>query len=227
MKDYNELLSFAQGLINKGRRPAEIRSAVEYRAANPELARQVLEDVFRVEAKSAAQSRKKYSLEVIRANKHYTNLEWSFKTILRIPVMLLFIGGIVWFLSKPVVNDNQIYGIFTVSSALCIIPLFYLAKRERAVLYLIVALALSTFLYAVELIGWGIPNDFLKGYDQYHMNYRANGYMARMIAGIMPWVYTGLRIAFLLLIARPYLNWRRYHNLPHDLRIQLEEMNQR
>lgn len=223
--NYDDLIIYGKELILKGRRPDELRSAIRHKAQNTELAEAVLKELFRVDSKPTQSKGKKYSLEVIRANRHYSNLHWSIKTLYRIPAMLLVVGAVVLVLSRKGINDNHVYGIMTCVSALVLFPLYYMAKRDQSLTFLMAGAGVSVFLFAAELLRWGIPNDFLKGYDQYNVQYSKNGYLSRMLMAILPWVYLGLRCAFLFLIIRPVVHWRTYDRLPNNVKEQLEEMN--
>lgn len=230
MKTRKELYDFGIELIQKGRRPYDIRSAINAQSATPKDKESVLEELFRIDTAPKKQSRQRIATtEILRENKKKINFEWSQHSLLRIPMMIIVLGIVVWVLGRPRVNDNAVFGIITFFTGIAIYIVLWLVKKYKMYQLLLIAFCLFFLFFSVELIVLGFPNDFLNGYNGTRMELGSRrltvttgGALARILAALMPFIYLALKLTFGVLLYMPYYHFRKYDELPTDIKNQIE-----
>ncbi|MGB0915847.1 MAG: hypothetical protein ACPGVI_07225, partial [Crocinitomicaceae bacterium] len=163
---------FGYYLLDVGRTPSEVKRTMKSRIDDPELREYILKMIFErhVVAQKALEKSRNVPIEVIRLNRYRLNYLYTIKNLLRIPLILAVIGGIVIFLSNSKVNGNAIYGISTVVQACFLIVVGYYLKlknQHQLLLYFFVG---YSGLFLIELLVFGLPNDLVAGYKNVTVN---------------------------------------------------------
>lgn len=226
-------IDFGILLLNKGRRPHEIRAAMKSRIKDDKILEDVLSIVFdsNYENANKPNKSKKVPIEIIRLNRVKLNFEYSIKNLLRIPIILGFVGAIVLFLSKPEVNNNAVYGVFTLIQATFLFVLGWIVIAQKRNDYLLYFLSGFVLLFTLELTIFGIPNDLLAAYQGRTIR-NASGYYkretavggARFIGFIFPMLYVCVKLMVGYLVFKSYYNWRKYNSLSEDVKQALDEL---
>jgi hypothetical protein len=224
-------IAFGISLLNKGRRPNEIRSAMKSRIKDDKTLEEVLSIVFDSGYKNKSDKSKKVPVEIIRLNRLKLNFEYSIKNLLKIPFVLGIVGVIVLLLSKPEVNNNAVYGIFTLIQAAFLFVLGWVIIAQKRNEYLLFFFSGFVILFMLELAIFGIPNDLLAAYQGRTVR-NASGYYkretavggARFIGFIFPMLYLCVKLMIGYLVFRSYYNWSKYDGLSEDIKQALDEL---
>lgn len=226
-------IAFGISLLNKGRRPNEIRAAMKSRIKDDKILEDVLSIVFDSNSKNANKpiKSKKVPIEIIRLNRVKLNFEYSIKNLLRIPIILGFVGAIVLFLSKSEVNNNAVYGVFTLIQATFLFVLGWIVISQKRNDYLLYFFSGFVLLFMLELTIFGMPNDLLAAYQGRTVR-NASGYYkreatvggARFIGFIFPMLYVCVKLMVGYLVFKSYYNWRKYNGLSEDVKQALDEL---
>lgn len=222
-----ELIEFGNKLIAKERTSIEIFNALRNKAEDNEQLNRVHPKVVKPEAE-----KKKRSPELVRtllkANRIKLKSEYSIRSLTRLAFIVLIIGGIVLFLSSKEVNNNAIFGWFTLTQGLFLLVLYSLVKFKEMTDLLLVAMIGYFALWGIELLIDGIPNDLLEAYNHVNLrthNFRqsANGGGARFIGYIFPYLYLGVKLLLGGFTIVSYFNHKNYDALPNDIKLELED----
>lgn len=221
-----ELREYGQNLLDKGRRPGDVRIAFKSRDADPELKEEVLTELFHVDQQSieAVPKKKRVGADVLAANKLKLKYSYSMRTLYRIPLLLLAVGIVVLVVSSEEVNMNNVFGINTCVQALVLGVLFVMAKTGKQNDFLSYGVASVGILFLIELILWGIPNDLFMALNEYEVHYTRRSAIVRLIGFIFPYVYLATKVGIIALAIQPALNWKKYNSLSTDMKASVDAL---
>lgn len=220
-----ELIDFGYKLISKGRTSIEIYNALRIKAKDEEQLSRVHKQVVKPEAVA-----KKRSPELVRtllsANKLKLKFEYSIKTLIRLALAILILGGLTFFLSSEEMNGNTPFGIATLIQGLLVMVLYVSVKQQKTYDFLLIAMVVYGSIYLIEIIFFGLPNDLYAAV--YSGEFRVRG--SRVGSGIgllfgylFPFLYTIVKLTLGGMIFIAFWNYRNYDALPNDIKQELQD----
>ncbi|PHR21425.1 MAG: hypothetical protein COA38_18775 [Fluviicola sp.] len=222
-----ELIEFGNKLIDKERTSIEIFNALSYKATDKEQLNRVHPKVVKPEAKKKMRSPELVNT-LLKANNIKLKSEYSIRSLIRLAMVVLAIGGIVLFLSKEEVNQNAIFGWFTLAQGLTLLVLYSFVKFKGKTDLLLVSMICYFGFWLLEILVDGIPNDLLEVYN--HVQLRTHNLRqvksvagARLIGYVFPFIYVGVKILIGLFTITSFVNHRKYDALPNDVKLELED----
>ena len=224
-----ELIAFGNGLIDKERTSTEIYNALLRKASSKEQLNRVLAKVVKPEAKKKKRSPELVTV-LLKANRIKLRSDYAIASLIRFTMVVLAAGGIVLFLSKEEVNNNALFGWFTLAQGFILLLLYYFVKHQEKTELLLVGLIVYCSIWLLELLIDGIPNDLLDVYNQPGVNVRTsninqevNSGGARAIGFMFPYIYVGTKLLFAWFAANAYFNHKKYNALPENIKLELED----
>lgn len=188
----------------------------------------MLEEVFRSDKQTVHRSPERVS-KLIFANRIKLNFEYSMKGLYGISTMVFIVGIVTYSLSKKEVNQNEIFGWFTLLQCLTITSLFAIVKLKKEFKLLLPAVLLYFSIWIVELVFCGMPNDLLEAYNHHKANVppsftiQLNVGGARILGLIFPLLYLGLKLFAGWMLFRSYRNYIKYETLAKDIKDDLND----
>lgn len=224
-----KLIEFGHQLVDKGRTPREIYAAMERKASNKEELNEALEFVFKESNEVKMRSPEKIT-ELLKANKLKLNFHYSLKGLPRIAAIILIIGAITFSLSKEEVNQNGVFGLFTLTQGVVVSTMVYFVK-SKSQLNLLLPIVLSYFIiFSLELLFAGIPNDLLEVYNhqgvkhQVRISHSIGIGIARFIGLIFPYIYLSIKIILGIMLYTNYNNYVKFTALSAEMKVELNKL---
>lgn len=213
-----ELIAFGEKLKAKGRSPSEIQLALKSKVSNEKQLNKVLKQVF-IENKQTVKRSPERIKTLLKANKLKLNFEYALKGLYAISIVVFVVGGVTYGLSSEEVNQNEVFGWFTLIQGFSITLVFVWVKHFGRHSLLLPALIVYLFIWLVELVFYGFPNDLLEAYNHHYVNYppsfkiRSNTAVARGLGFIFPILYVGMKLSIGWLLFLSYRSYAKYKAL--------------
>ncbi|MFT6983603.1 MAG: hypothetical protein ACJAUD_002382 [Crocinitomicaceae bacterium] len=226
----DELLEFGIKLVDKGRSPREVHDALNNKTNNSDLIDEVMNKVYTEKTPSKKHSPERIK-DLLKANRIKLKFGYSQKGLLRLPMALLIIGGIVMILSSERVNQNGIHAWITISQGAILFGMYAFVHYKKTYQMLLPALLVYSSLLLIELVAFGIPNDLYKAYYVENIQIRSNGGyrghgkvgIAHIFGNLFPFIYLGVKLFFVLLPLSIYMRFKNYDALTEDVKTDLED----
>lgn len=228
----NELIEFGLKLVDKGRNPREVMGALSLKISDKDLLNEVYSLVYDSETKQETPKKNPEVIrELLKANRIKLSFEYSQKGLLKIPLLLMAVAGIIFVLSNEVVNQNGIFAWTTLVQSVFLLVLFALVKYKGMMQMLLFALVGYCLIAGIEVISFGIPNDLLQVYYEQNIHLNAptgklqmQSGAARLIGFMFPYMYVGVKVFFAVLLYTVYNRHRKYDALTFEVKEDLKTL---
>jgi hypothetical protein len=226
----NELLKFGIKLVDKGRSPREVHDALKIKTNDLDLVDEIMKEVY-IEKTPLKKHTANRIKELLKANRIKLKFEYSQKGLLRVPMILLIIGGVIMILSSERVNQNGIHAWITISQGAILFGTYAFVHYKKAYQMLLPALLVYSAVLLIEFVAFGIPNDLYKAYYVENVQIRSNGGyrgkgqvgIARTFGNLFPLLYLIVKLFFVLIPLSIYMRFRNYDALTEDVKTDLED----
>lgn len=227
-KQTKELIFLGKKLQQRGVAKSQIEKIIRSKANSKEVFQEVVFELFNVSKENKARVVSKEDMpKLLSAQRVKKAYELRLRNSIVAPILILLLGFIVLGFADEELNWNAPFGYFTLVQGAILLGVFMFIRQEKLNNLLLIAGALFSLIWIVEIITIGFPNDLYEALYNPSYRYRQMGSgvrsgIARTFGYIFPILYVATKVIFSIVLFLPYLAFKKYDALDVQLKKDID-----